>query len=146
MKSKALLIVFALFIQSHAFAFSEFVGEYKYVSGPRETIGCGDMSVRSNQVGDGLELYFHFSDGYETVAYEFPAINKGKVDWVYNWGDGTARGKQKTVYSASKIVREVTQLGGLRKVRTDQLTLVADLLEIKSFSRDHDVLCVLKKK
>jgi hypothetical protein len=146
MKFMILATLTVLLGQNQAFAFNEFIGNYTYVSGPTSTIGCGDFSIRMNQARDGLDVYHVYSPGDTVLTYEFPAINKGKVDWVHDWGSGIARGKQETRYSNSQILKKVTQLGGLRRIRNEQMVLTDESLTIESSSRDHRLKCVLKKQ
>ena len=109
MSFKSLLLGLTMLIQSSAFGFpgiENFVGSYKYISGPVDTLACGNFEIQLNSDKNGLDV-FYTSTGSKDLSYEFPFVNMGTQPWEYDWGDGIAKGDQTITFDGMSIYKRV---------------------------------------
>jgi hypothetical protein len=124
-----------------------FVGLYQYKSGPTEYTSCADSKIKLNDEEDGLEVYYAHGN-YHYTTYDFPAVNKGKIPWEYDWGDGVAKGNQKTTFDGHMLKNIVHIKWRFLKIGEMLTTMNFEnhnLLKITHRSAERDITCYLTK-
>lgn len=132
-----------LLISSSAFASLEnFQGRYEVLSGSDGTVGCVNFDVVYDSNKAKLDV-IEAAGSY--VVYSIPSINKGRVDFLEDWGDGITKGTQINTFNGKdKVVNEVRVLLGMKLHRKISLTFSSNQLTIV---RETDGLkkCILRR-
>lgn len=130
-------------ISSSVFASLENVqGPYEVVSGSDGTVGCVNFDVVYDSSKSKLDVV-EAAGSY--VVYSIPAINKGRIPFSQDWGDGIIKGTQLNTFNGKdKIVHEVRVLFGMKIYRKISLLFNSNELTIIR-ETDGYKKCILRK-
>lgn len=136
-----LVLLFIISFDSHA-ALKDFAGNYQVTSGKDQSSGCLDYEIT---LEDGPTIKITEAHG-STVIEEIASINKGAVNWRYDWGDGVKKGKQTNSYDGkNKISHEVRTFFNTFLYRHVVLILENKTLTVTRIFKSKETKCVLKK-